>query len=228
MNRNSVIIIAVCAIAMAFASCGNKEKDTSTWSSDEATQTVESGDTTLSRPYSDLKMFELKGPVKECVRETYYDIRLRDNEPVIDSGVKPRVTNLYFDKTGTYVLSENELVKRDEKGRITYWRDNRPNSKGTHPGLLRDTLSYKHVNDNLLETSGMGEFAIAVYDNEGRIVGQYSRPDVNGTEMSAFNVYRRNDENGNWTERLTIWASSSKGGRPHVSYSLERRQITYY
>ena len=46
--------------------------------------------------------------------------------------------------------------------------------------------------------------------------------------MTANNIYRKFDKNGNWTERLTVWTTRSAGGRPHVSYSLEQREIEYY
>lgn len=180
--------------------------------------------------YSDLRLFELKGPVKECVKETFYDVTLDSEEKIsVDSAADKRHTSsLYFDKLGNYVAGEYERVDRDDKGRIIYWRDRRPNARGVDPGMLRDTLRYTHLNSNVLQSKGMGEYAVTVYDNDNRIVGQYSEPDVDGTQMSAFNIYRRFDDRGNWTERLTVWTTRSAGSRPHVSYTLDNRKVTYY
>lgn len=180
--------------------------------------------------YSDLRMFELKGPVKECIKETFYSVELLENDSYkVDSTASKRHTaTLYFDKLGNYVPSASEKVDRDEKGRIVYWRDKRPNAKGVDPGMLRDTLRYTHVNGNVLQSKGMGEFAVTVYDADNRIVGQYSDPDVDGTQMAAFNIYREFDNRGNWTKRVTVWTTQSAGGRPHVSYTLDNRTITYY
>lgn len=212
------------------ASCdmlGGKD-DAEVWNSGDgdSVAAVSSG-----RPagYSDLRMFELKGPVRYCTNRAFYDVRMEGSAPVVDTAVsKPRVTRLYFDRMGGYVTSKDELVKRDDRGRITYWRDRRPNSAGVHPGMLRDTLAYRHVSDNVLESTGMGEKAVTVYDNDGRIVGMCSEPGIDGTGMSAFNIYRAFDQRGNWTERVTVWTTRSRGGMPHVSYSVDRREITYY
>lgn len=179
--------------------------------------------------YSDLRMFELQGPVKECVKQTFYSVKMQADTFAVDTMPETiHRSELYFDKLGNYVPSSNERIDRDDKGRITYWRDSRPNAKGVDPGMLRDTLRYTHINNNVLQSKGMGEFAITVYDNEGRIVGQYSDPDVKGTQTAAFNVYRSFDSMGNWTERLTVWTTQSAGGRPHVSYTVDRRTVTYY
>lgn len=209
----------------AFQSCNTDKK-----SSDAAqSETTFSESEKLAPTAPDIRLFELQGDVKECERTVYYNVKVVDDSPVVDTAkVKSRTTQLYFDELGNYVTTANELVKRDDKGRITYWRDKRPNSKGVDPGFLRDTLSYKYVNHNLLETSGMGEFAVTVYDNKSRVVGQYSEPAIDGTVMSAFNVYLKEDEQGNWTERMTVWTTKAPSGKPHVSYTLERRKIRYY
>jgi len=203
------------------------DKDKDIWVSEETTDSVST--TATQTGYSDLRMFELKGNVKECITYSYYNISLNNNEPVVDTAiVKPRVTRLYFDRMGGYVKAADELIKRDDHGRIIYWRDRRPNAKGVHPGMLRDTLHYRHVNDNIIESSGMGEEAVTVYDNDGKIVGMCSEPGVKDSGMSAFNIYRHFDSQNNWVERVTVWTTRSSGGMPHVSYSLDRRTITYY
>ncbi|MBD5317616.1 MAG: hypothetical protein HDS11_08105 [Bacteroides sp.] len=213
-------------VSLSLTGCGSDEKRTVTDFSEPETDLSAELE---AEPYSDLKMFELRGPVKGCVKETFYDVDMGPDSLIVndDEQVRRR-TELYFDRTGNYVVSNSEKIERDAKGQITYWRDNRPNNPKTHPGMLRDTLRYTHVNNNVLQSSGMGEFAVTVYDNEGRIVGQYSEPDIDGTQMAAFNVYRIFDSYGNWTERLTVWTSQSAHGKPHVSYTLDRRDISYY
>lgn len=218
-------------LCLASTSCHNggtsDDDDTdAVWDSSHHTESHQS----QLPEYSDLRMFELSGPVKECTKETFYSIRLLENDKVeVDSAPNKRHTaKLYFDKLGNYVPSADERVDRDDKGRIVYWRDRRPNAKGVDPGMLRDTLRYTHLNNNVLQSRGMGEFAVTVYDSENRIVGQYSDPDIEGTTMAAFNVYRSFDHRGNWTERMTVWTTQSRRGRPHVSYTLDSRVITYY
>ncbi len=213
------------AAGLAMTSCHTAETSDE-WSTDTPVDESRKLD---AEPYSDLKMFELRGPVKDCAKATYYKVSYAGNKVSFDTMPETvHKTDLYFDKLGNYVPSSSEKIERDTEGRITYWRDRRPNVKGVDPGLLRDTLRYTHVNDNVLQSKGMGEFAITVYDNDGRIVGQYTDPDIAGTQMSAFNVYREFDSYGNWTERLTVWTTQSAGGRPHVNYTLDRREITYY
>ena len=231
MKPNIYTTFIAATLCVISSSCDNENQSVNNneyvWDSSSSDQsTGERGE------YSDMKMFELKGPVKECRKETFYDITVaeEDNSKVtVDSAADKRPTStLYFDKLGNYVPSASERVDRDDKGRIIYWRDSRPNAKGVDPGMLRDTLRYTHVNNNVLQSKGMGEFAVTVYDNDNRIIGQYSNPDVNGTQMAAFNIYRTFDERGNWTERITVWTTQSAGGRPHVSYTLDSRQISYY
>lgn len=220
--RVVISVLTACAVM----ACARTDKPASAFEWDEP---VDKSRTLGADEYSDLKMFELCGPVKECTKLTYYGVDATGSRPDIDTTrATRRETQLYFDKLGNYVVSEYEKVERDPQGRIVHWRDKRPNNIGTHPGMLLDSLRYTHINNNVLQSKGMGEFAVTVYDNEGRIVGQYSDPEVDGAKMAAFNVYREFDEQGNWTERLTVWTTQSAGGRPHVSYSLDRRAITYY
>lgn len=225
MRFLSIVAFSGC-LALSFQGC-DSEKNNTEVNEAETTNNMESE--ILSADAPDLRLFELQGDVKECVRTVFYNVKVVDDNPVVDTAkVNCRTTQLYFDELGNYVTTTSELVKRDDKGRITYWRDRRPNSKGVDPGFLRDTLNYKYVNHNLVESSGMGEFAVTVYDNKSRVVGQYSEPAVDGTVMSAFNVYLKEDADGNWTERLTVWTTKAPSGRPHVNYTLERREIKYY
>ena len=210
-------------IASVMSSCGYFH--TSSDSSQEAPMAEEPAPT----EYSDLRMFELRGNVKAVECTTYYNVKAQGNTFDVDTSATARRTvSLYFDELGNYVPSQHELVKRDSLGRLTYWRDRRPNAGKVDPGVLRDTLSYVHENDFVLRTSGMGETAVTVYDNHNRIVGQYSKPDVDGVTMSAYNIYTNTDDRGNWTERTTVWVTNAPGKRPHVSYTAESRTIEYY
>lgn len=223
---NLRFVIAAGIAACLTASCGGGSTSSTGKKNDEAlTKSVEK-----STAYSDLKMFELTGPVKECVSETFYKCEYNGDKVEPDtSAINRRNTQISFDRNGKYMAAKDEEVKRDEKGRMTYWRDARPNDAKVHPGVLRDTLEYKHLNNNVLQTTGMGEYAVTVYDNQNRVVGMYSQnATVENALISAFNVYRKEDRQGNWTERLTIWTSRGANGKPHITYSLTRRTITYY
>lgn len=223
--HNLRFIIATALAACLTASCEVNNSSEGPEDNDARTKSVEK-----STGYSDLKMFELTGPVKECVSETFYKCELKGNVIEADTNaLNRRSTQVAFDRNGTYLTAKDEKVLRDEKGRMTYWRDARRIDPKVHPGVLRDTLAYEHLNNNVLETSGMGEYAVTVYDNQNRVVGMYSQNStVENALISAFNVYRKEDRQGNWTERLTVWTSRGANGKPHITYSLTRRSITYY
>lgn len=181
----------------------------------------------------DLDIFELCGRVKNVTKTTYYKVVLNDGDSLaIDTNAVNRVeTKIYFDSLGHYVKRRNERLERDAEGRIVKWSDGRPNIKGLHGGFLRDTLRYQHISENLMESSGMGQFATTVYDDNRRIVGQYTKPlsDQSGGDTgSCFNIYRSEDQYGNWTERLTVWVTQGTSGTPHVSYTVDTREIIYY
>ena len=218
-------IIAVGVAAFVSTSCNMKIADDNAENVSARTRSVEK-----TTGYSDLKMFELMGPVKECITETFYKCEYNGDKIIADTtDIFRRSTQVSFDKAGRYITAKDELVKRDDKGRMTYWRDARPNDASLNPGKLRDTLSYIHLNNNVLESSGMDEYAVTVYDNQGRVVGMYSQNSTaTNAHASAFNVYRKEDMRGNWIERLTVWTSRGVNGQPHVTYSLTRRSITYY
>ncbi len=179
----------------------------------------------------DLSLNELTGRVKSVRTTTFYKATPDRDFVTVEVDTMPEnvmVTTVYFDSLGTYVARRDERIRRDAEGRMTRWEDRRPNLNRQHGGFLKDTLSYEHVSPYLLRTEGMAEYATIVYDERHRVVGQYSAPAVDGETSAVFNLYRTEDEEGNWTERLSIWNTAQPGDRPHTSYTLERREITYY
>lgn len=178
---------------------------------------------------SDLSLFELRDRVKRVTTNTYYNVTLDADSVIIDSVPANVVTTeVYFDSLGHYVPRRDERLRRDEWGRIVRWEDRRPNLRRVHGGFLKDTLSYRHVSSNVVQSTGMGDYSISVYDDRRRVVGQYTDPLADGEHTAVFNLYRDEDERGNWTERLSVWTTQSTGSRPHISYSLDRREIVYY
>lgn len=193
---------------------------------------------------SDLKLFELMHRVKRAYLTTYYKVDMKaDGTLDVDTAAESRIdVTIFFDSLGHYVCRRGERVKRDGRGNIVRWEDRRPNLGQLHGGFLKDTLRYTELSPGVLESEGMGDYAVAVRDQRGNIMGQFAQPMVDGTPGSCFNVYRYYDPAGNWTERLTIWVTASDpaaagaratdsvvtAGRPHVSYSLTRRTIVYH
>lgn len=178
---------------------------------------------------SDLSLFELRDRVKRVTTNTYYNVTPDADSVIIDSVPANVVTTeVYFDSLGHYVPRRDERLRRDEWGRIVRWEDRRPNLRRVHGGFLKDTLSYRHVSSNVVQSTGMGDYSITVYDDRRRVVGQYTDPLADGEHTAVFNLYRDEDERGNWTERLSVWTTQSTGSRPHISYSLDRREIVYY
>ncbi len=178
---------------------------------------------------SDLSLFELRHKVKRVTRTTYLNVRQEKDSLVVDTTAANRLeTTIYFDSLGQYVPRRDERLRRDKEGRIIRWEDRKPNLRRLHGGFLKDTLTYEHLSDNVVCSGGMGDYAITVYDDKHNIVGQYTDPLVDGEHTACFNVYRDFDDHGNWTERMSVWTTQSTGQRPHVSHTLERREITYY
>lgn len=179
---------------------------------------------------SDLALFELNGRVRNVTATTYYNVTPAGDSVRVDTAVSSvSKTVIYFDSLGNYVPRRDERIKRDSLGRMTRWEDHRPNLRRIHGGFLKDTLTYRYDSPNVMCSSGMGEYAITVYDNSHRVVGQYTDPlgDV-GEQAAVFNIYRQEDKRGNWTERLSVWTTQAPDERPHVSYTLTRRDIVYY
>lgn len=198
---------------------------------------------------SDLALFELHHRVKRVTTTTYYDVTpVTPDSVTVDTLPDHRIqTVVYFDTLGHYLARRDERITRDDLGRIIRWDDRRPNLRRVHGGFLRDTLTYRHISPNVVTSSGMGDFAVTVYDDRSRIVGQYTDPlsapapkastadeppprpkRVTDTNTAVFNIYRAEDSHGNWTERLSVWTTQAPDSRPHISYTLERRTITYY
>lgn len=178
---------------------------------------------------SDLSLFELRHRVKRVTKTTYWRATPGPDSVAVDTTASlVTVTVAYFDSLGNYVARRDERLRRDEYGRIVRWEDRRPNLNRQHGGFLKDTLSYEHVSPNVVQSTGMADFAVTVYDDDHRIVGQYTDPEIDGEHTAVFNLYRQDDLHGNWTERLSVWTTQQPGGRPHVSYTLDRREIVYY
>ncbi|MCM1522617.1 MAG: hypothetical protein NC039_08205 [Muribaculaceae bacterium] len=178
---------------------------------------------------TDLSLLELRHRVKRVVKTTYWKATPGVDSVVVDTtAANVTVTVCYFDSLGNYVARRDERIRRDEYGRIIRWEDRRPNLNRQHGGFLKDTLSYEHLSPNVVRTNGMGDFAVTVYDDERRIVGQYTDPVIDGEHTAVFNIYRDEDSRGNWTERLSVWTTQQPDVRPHISYTLEKREIVYY
>ncbi len=178
---------------------------------------------------TDLSLFELRHRVKRVTKTTWWKAQPGPDSVAVDTtAANVTVTVAYFDSLGNYVARRDERLRRDEWGRIIRWEDRRPNLNRQHGGFLKDTLSYEHVSSNVVKSNGMGDYAVTVYDDDHRIVGQYTDPVIDGEHTAVFNLYRGQDARGNWTERLSVWTTQQPGARPHVSYTLERRDIVYY
>lgn len=178
---------------------------------------------------TDLSLFELRHRVKSVHSSVFYNVVPGVDSVAVDTAAQNVVrTVVYFDSLGNYVPRRDERIKRDEYGRLVRWEDRRPNLRRVHGGFLKDTLTYRHISPNVVQSAGMGDYAITVYDDNRRVVGQYTDPIAAGEQSAVFNLYRSEDEKGNWTERLSVWTTQAPGSRPHVSYTLTRRDIKYY
>ncbi len=178
---------------------------------------------------ADLALLELRHRVRSVTKTTYYKVTPGVDSMVVDTFAVNRIeTTSYFDTLGNYVARRDERIHRDELGRMVRWEDSRPNHRRLHGGFLKDTLAYRHLSPNVVESDGMGDFAVTVYDDSRRIVGQYTDPRIDGEHTAVFNIYRAEDARGNWTERLSVWTTQTPGNRPHTSYTLDRREIKYY
>ena len=178
---------------------------------------------------TDLSLFELRHRVKSVHTTVYYNVVPGGDSVAVDTTAQNVVkTVVYFDSLGNYVPRRDERIKRDEYGRIVRWEDRRPNLRRVHGGFLKDTLTYRHISPNVVQSAGMGDYAITVYDDNRRVVGQYTDPIAAGEQSAVFNLYRSEDERGNWTERLSVWTTQAPGSRPHVTYTLTRRDIKYH
>ncbi|MDE6556194.1 MAG: hypothetical protein K2K55_04435 [Duncaniella sp.] len=219
-----ITLVTAAMIGLTGASCSQRPID------DQVTDWLTDADGTDTLfTTSDLSTFEVSGRVRRLHTLTYYDI-IPDGKGgfTIPDSMNCTETVVYFDTLGRYVPRRDERIRRDSAGRIVRWEDHRPNLRRIHGGFLRDTLAYTRLSDNVLTTSGMGEFAVTVYDNDHRIVGQFSDPMTDGDQTAVFNVYLEADSLANWTSRMGVWTTRSHGCRPHVSYTLDRRTIDYW
>lgn len=178
----------------------------------------------------DLRHYELVGPVKSSRRVTYYDLLDVDGKLEPDTASANMTEAVaYFDANGGYVTKKDERLRRDEQGRITRWEDRHPNYRTIHPGFLRDTLAYEFPQPHVMRVHGKGLLSVVVTDRFGNIIGQQSHSADPKYDTSATNIYRRYDSHGNWTERLTVWTTSTRGDSiPSIRYSIDRRKIVYY
>lgn len=223
MKSNLFVLSLLTAAAMSMFSCGGNSEEVT-----DAAEVAEGEEAVAS--VNDRAIYELNGDVKKVVKTTYYDVDLINEEYKIDSlGQNVIESTIYFDEDGKLKPRKDEVVRRDAKGRIVYWEDHRPNAKGQAVGYLKDTLSYKYVNGNHMVSDGMGNYSVIVYDDDNKVVGQYMVPRQNYSQNCSFNVYKKFDKNGNWTERVTIWSTQGKdASKPSVKYSIDRRDISYY
>lgn len=215
-----IISVTIVLLMAATSACGSHEQS-------ESAEGLETDGPLFET--TDLSLFELRHRVKKVVKTTYFRATPGPDSVAVDTAsAHVTVTVAYFDSLGNYVARRDERIVRDDLGRMIRWEDRRPNLRRLHGGFLKDTLSYRHISPNVVETSGMGDFAVTVYDDDRRIVGQYTDPLVDGDHTAVFNLYRASDSRGNWTERLGVWTTQSQGSRPHLSYTLERREIVYW
>lgn len=211
-----ILLLLAIAFALSISSCGHSAFSGSATDPD-----------TFSTP--DLRLNELRGHVKSVRSVTYLSTRWEGDSLIPDTAAVNRMeTTAYFDSLGNYVSRRHEKLRRDSRGHIVRWEDRRPNLPRLHGGYLRDTLGYTYLSPNVIQSSGMGEKGIAVYDEHGRIVSQYTQPLVDGAPNAASNIFRASDRNGNWTERITVWTTHAPGLPSHVSYTLTRRTIEYH
>ena len=217
LRIHRLLIASIAAAAVTGCSLIPGVNETETEEPEEAFETT------------DLALLELTGRVKRVTKTTFLKAVPGPDSVAVDTMPENLVvTTAYFDTLGNYVARRDERIKRDKYGRMVRWEDRRPNLRRIHGGFLRDTLSYEHVSPNVVKTGGMGDFAVTVFDDSHRIVGQYTDPKVDGEHTAVFNVYRDEDSHGNWTERLSVWTTQTPGSKPHISYTLDRREITYY
>lgn len=213
---------------MALAGCSGGAANPESVAADDDFDPVTLASTQLSTP--DLKHYELVGPVKSSRRITYYDLTEVDGELQPDTASTNRMeTVAYFDANGGYVTKKDERLRRDVQGRITRWEDRHPNYRTIHPGFLRDTLAYEFPQPGVMRVHGKGLLTVVVTDRFGNIIGQQSHSTDPRYYTSASNIYRRYDSHGNWTERLTVWTTSTRGDSiPTIRYSIDRRKLVYY
>lgn len=217
----------IIATTLCIVACGSDNKNDENIISDEFNPVAIAEDELTT---NDLHHYELVGPVKASRKVTYYDVFDNDGVFEPDTSSTNRIeTVAYFDEDGGYVAKQDERIKRDEQGRITRWEDRHPNYPSIHPGFLRDSLSYKFISPNVTRVHGKNMLNVIVTDDMGNILSQQIHSVSPKYDSSASNVYRKYDDHGNWTERLTVWTTATKGDSiPSIRYSIDKRKIVYY
>lgn len=225
--RNALMLMASCLLAYSCSSTAdNSDADESEVEEFDYAGVISSQVTT-----PDLRHYELAGPVKSCRRTTFYDVvRDNDNKLAIDTAGRNIVeSTAYFSTEGSYIAKEHERIRRDENGRIEHWEDRAPNYPAIHPGYLKDSYDFEHIDENHHKVSSPTMVSYVITDDYGRIIGEQIHSNDPKFDTSAHNVYRKYDKRGNWTERLTIWTTHTAGDSlPTTRYSIDRRRIIYY
>lgn len=225
--RNIIMLMAASILICSCSSDGDEQS--------EAEDDVETFDyagviaTQTSTP--DLRHYELAGPVKSCRRTTFYDVvRDNDNKLAIDTAGRNIVeSTAYFSPEGSYIPKEHERIRRDENGRINHWEDRSPNYPAIHPGFLKDSYDFEHIDNNHHKVASSTMVSYVITDDYGKIIGEQIHSNDPKFDTSAHNVYRKYDKHGNWTERLTIWTTHVGGDSlPTARYSIDHRRIIYY
>lgn len=221
---NSHIFRTMCAVALttvALSGCGDSDKV----SNNDYLADTDS----MSVLGQDLSLYELKGSPREVTKTTYFDVVRQNDSYQIGDSTKTQMSAIRFSEDGKYLPKKDEKVRRDSEGRITYWENNHPVAAKVPIGFSKDTLGFKYIDQNHMVSDGMGQYAVVVYDDDHKIIGQTTVSRLNHITTSAHNIYKRFDKNGNWTERLTIWSTQGVSDPlPKVHYTIDKRTITYY
>ncbi len=220
----SHILRTLCAASAAgviLAGCGSSDK--------EANSEYLADTDTVAAFGTDLALYELIGSPRDVSKTTYYDVVADNGNYRIADSTKSRMSAIRFSEAGKYLPKKDERVRRDDQGRINYWENFHPVAAKVPIGFSKDTLAFRYIDDNHLISDGMGQYAVVVYDNDHKIIGQTTVSRLNHITTSAHNVYNKFDKNGNWTERLTIWSTQGvNDALPTVHYTIDKRTISYY
>lgn len=151
----------------------------------------------------ELGLFDLRGPVKECVWTTQYGTRKlgfdRNDMWISEDGRKPGA-------------NYGDLVKRDNKGRIIQIGD------GEETGELFTYNSNGLMTKHITEYMDGRDVATYTYNSKGECTKEtFSYGDMSGTgkNVAIFTILSR-DSQGNWTKRKT------------QNGNVETRIVTYY
>ena len=186
--RNALMLMASCLLAYSCSSTtDNSDADESEVEEFDYAGVISSQVTT-----PDMRHYELAGPVKSCRRTTFYDVaRDNDNKLAIDTaGRNIEESTAYFSTEGSYIAKEHERIRRDENGRIEHWEDRAPNYPAIHPGYLKDSYDFEHIDENHHKVSSPTMVSYVITDDYGRIIGEQIHSNDPKFDTSAHNVYR--------------------------------------